>query len=90
MAWTKYEEEQLRYLKGQGVSHEDIARRLHKRTQDVLEKIRNQEFVMCECCRRNTPLEHAATYELSNGRREVTLCAACGAVVDFASDFYES
>ena len=88
MAWTKYEEEQLRYLKGQGVSHEDIARRLHKRTQDVVEKIRNQEFVMCECCRRNTPLEYAATYMLSDDR-EVTLCAACGAVVDFVNDFYE-
>lgn len=86
MAWTLFEEEQLRYLKGQGVGHEEIARRLHKRTQDVVDKIREHDFIPCECCRRNTPLKYAAAYEMPDGT-DINLCAACGAVVDFINSF---
>lgn len=86
MAWTEYEVQQLRYLKSKSVSHEEIARRLHKRTQDVVDRIRDDDFIPCECCRRNTPLKYAASYTMPNGE-EVNLCAACGAVADFINSY---
>lgn len=88
MAWTVFEEEQLRYLKGQGVSHEKIARRLCKRTQEVCEKIAEQEFVICDCCKRNIPIDKTASYEMPNGE-VVILCAVCGSVVDFVNSYQE-
>ena len=86
MAWTIFEEEQLRVLKRQGIGNEAIARRLHKRTQEVCDRVAEQEFIACECCKRSVPLEHAATYDMPNGE-EAVLCAVCGSVADFISSY---
>ena len=83
--WTNLETAKVKLMKEQGFGVKDIAKRIHRRTEDVCELVREEDYVECACCKRSTPRKCTQTYIMTNESEQIC-CAACSAVVDWVND----
>lgn len=84
--FEQYEIEQIKECKKHGLGVKQIARLLHRRNEDIGEKINEMEFTECDCCKQSVPLETLQGYTMADGT-EASLCPRCALVIDWESDF---
>lgn len=84
--WQDYELKQLEECKNHGLSVKQTARVLHRRTEDVGEKLNEMDFSECDCCKQSIVSSALQTYTMADDT-EQRLCHRCALVVDWTNDF---